>query len=71
MTSILNVSNSIGKKTAQRMKEIGIDSIEKLASSSIEDLLVRMALEFQRLKTIYSLQRSIFKELMLGRKYII
>ena len=40
MTSILNVSQSIGKRTAQKLKEIGIDSIEKLASSSIEDLLV-------------------------------
>ena len=40
MTSILNVSNSIGKVNALRLREIGIDSIEKLASSSVEDLLV-------------------------------
>jgi len=36
----MNISNSIGIKTAQNLKEIGIDSIEKLASSRIEDLLV-------------------------------
>ena len=29
----------IGKATAQRMKAVGIDSIEKLASSTLEDLL--------------------------------
>ncbi|MFX1522279.1 MAG: helix-hairpin-helix domain-containing protein [Promethearchaeota archaeon] len=40
MTSIFNVSNSIGKETVQQMKEIGIDTVEKLASSSIENLLV-------------------------------
>ena len=40
MTSVMNISNSIGIKTAQNLKEIGIDSIEKLASSRIEDLLV-------------------------------
>ena len=40
MTSIMRVANSIGKSTAERMKEIGIDSVEKLASSSIENLLV-------------------------------
>jgi hypothetical protein len=36
----MNISSSIGRKTAQKLKEIGIDSIEKLASSRIEDLLV-------------------------------
>ncbi|MFX0024190.1 MAG: helix-hairpin-helix domain-containing protein [Candidatus Hermodarchaeota archaeon] len=36
----MNVANSIGKATVQRMKEIGIDSLEKLATSRIEDLLV-------------------------------
>ena len=40
MTSILNISNSIGKKNTLSLREIGIDSIEKLASSSVEDLLV-------------------------------
>ncbi|MFW9942915.1 MAG: helix-hairpin-helix domain-containing protein [Candidatus Thorarchaeota archaeon] len=40
MTSVMNISNSIGKDTAQKLKEIGIDSIEKLASSKIEDLLI-------------------------------
>ena len=39
MTSIMRVANSIGKSTAERMRAIGIDSIEKLASSSIEKLL--------------------------------
>ncbi|MHA1987909.1 MAG: helix-hairpin-helix domain-containing protein, partial [Promethearchaeota archaeon] len=39
MTSIMRVANSIGKSTAERMRDIGIDSIEKLASSSIEKLL--------------------------------
>jgi len=39
MTSIMRVANSIGKSTTERMKEIGIDSVEKLASSSIEKLL--------------------------------
>jgi len=36
----MNVAKSIGKATAERMKEIGIDSLEKLACSRIEDLLV-------------------------------
>ncbi len=35
----MQVANSIGKSTAERMKEIGIDSVEKLASASIENLL--------------------------------
>lgn len=33
------VANSIGKSTVERMKQMGIDSIEKLASSSVENLL--------------------------------
>ncbi|MFX0039039.1 MAG: helix-hairpin-helix domain-containing protein, partial [Candidatus Heimdallarchaeota archaeon] len=40
MTSITNIANSLGKETVQRMKEVGIDSLEKLATSRIEDLLV-------------------------------
>ncbi|MFX1356205.1 MAG: helix-hairpin-helix domain-containing protein [Promethearchaeota archaeon] len=39
MTSDLQLVDGIGKKTAERMKEHGIDSIPKLASSSVEDLL--------------------------------
>jgi len=39
MTSIMQVANSIGKSTVEKMKKIGIDSIEKLASSKIENLL--------------------------------
>jgi hypothetical protein len=34
------VANSLGKATIQKLKEIGIDSLEKLASSRVEDLLV-------------------------------
>ncbi|MFX1378266.1 MAG: helix-hairpin-helix domain-containing protein [Promethearchaeota archaeon] len=40
MTSITNVANSIGKATVEKLKEIGIDSLEKLACSRVEDLLV-------------------------------
>jgi hypothetical protein len=40
MTSIINVANSLGKETVQRLKEVGIDSLEKLATSRVEDLLV-------------------------------
>ena len=40
LTSIKQVANSIGKSTVERMKQIGIDSIEKLASSSIENLFI-------------------------------
>ena len=40
MTSIMRVANSIGKSTVERMKTIGIDSVEMLASASIESLLV-------------------------------
>jgi hypothetical protein len=40
MTSIINLANSLGKETVQRMKEVGIDSLEKLATSRVEDLLV-------------------------------
>ncbi len=39
MTLDIQLVNGIGKKTAERMKQKGIDSIEILASSSIEDLL--------------------------------
>jgi hypothetical protein len=35
----MRVVNSIGKSTAEKMKAIGIDSVEKLAGSSIEKLL--------------------------------
>ncbi|MFX1377282.1 MAG: helix-hairpin-helix domain-containing protein [Promethearchaeota archaeon] len=40
ITSIMQIANSIGKGTAEKMKQIGIDSIEKLASASVESLLV-------------------------------
>ncbi|MFX1502540.1 MAG: helix-hairpin-helix domain-containing protein, partial [Promethearchaeota archaeon] len=36
----MQLANSIGKSTVERMGKIGIDTIEKLASSSIENLLV-------------------------------
>ena len=38
MTLDIQLVNGIGKKTAERMKQEGIDSIERLASSNIEDL---------------------------------
>ncbi|MHA2183119.1 MAG: helix-hairpin-helix domain-containing protein, partial [Promethearchaeota archaeon] len=40
MTSIMRVANSIGKSTVEKMKAIGIDSIEKLSCCNIEELLV-------------------------------
>ena len=40
ITNILNLTNSIGKSTVERMKTIGIDSVEMLASANIESLLV-------------------------------
>ncbi|MCK4383066.1 MAG: helix-hairpin-helix domain-containing protein, partial [Candidatus Lokiarchaeota archaeon] len=39
MTLDIQLVNGIGKKTAERMKKKGIDSIERLASSNVEDLL--------------------------------
>ena len=39
MSSDIQLINGIGKQTAERMKQNGIDSVEKLASSNIEDLL--------------------------------
>ncbi len=39
MHSIMQIANGIGILNAKRMKEIGINSIEKLASSSVEDLI--------------------------------
>ena len=39
MTLNIQLVNGIGKKTAERMKQKGIDSVERLASSDIEDLL--------------------------------
>jgi len=39
MTLDIQLVNGIGKKTAERMKQKGIDSIERLASSRVEDLL--------------------------------
>ncbi|GAG86830.1 unnamed protein product [marine sediment metagenome] len=38
MTLDIQLVNGIGKKTAERMKQKGIDSIESLASSNVEDL---------------------------------
>ncbi|NVM19491.1 MAG: hypothetical protein HWN80_17450 [Candidatus Lokiarchaeota archaeon] len=38
MTLNIQLVNGIGKKTAERMKQEGIDSVERLASSSIENL---------------------------------
>ncbi|MFW9973357.1 MAG: helix-hairpin-helix domain-containing protein, partial [Candidatus Odinarchaeota archaeon] len=39
MTSIIEVAKGIGNATVEKLKKFGIDSIEKLASSKIEDLL--------------------------------
>ena len=39
MTLDIQLVNGIGKKTAERMKQKGIDSLERLASSNVEDLL--------------------------------
>ena len=39
MHSIMQIANGIGISNAERMKQIGINSIEKLASSSVEDLI--------------------------------
>ncbi len=39
MHSIMQIANGIGISKAERMKQRGIDSIEKLASSSVEDLI--------------------------------
>ncbi len=39
MTLDIQLVNGIGKKTAERMKEEGIASVERLASSNVEDLL--------------------------------
>ncbi len=39
MTLDIQLVNGIGKKTAERMKQKGIDSVEGLASSNVEDLL--------------------------------
>jgi len=35
----MQIANGIGISNAERMKQRGIDSIEKLASSSVEDLI--------------------------------
>ncbi|MFX1477950.1 MAG: helix-hairpin-helix domain-containing protein [Promethearchaeota archaeon] len=40
MTSILQIANGIGKLTTEKMIEIGIDTVEKLANSGVEDLLI-------------------------------
>jgi len=39
MHSIMQIANGIGILNAERMKQRGIDSIEKLASSTVEDLI--------------------------------
>ncbi len=39
MHSIMQIANGIGILNAERMKQNGIDSIEKLASSTVEDLI--------------------------------
>ncbi|MFW9818955.1 MAG: helix-hairpin-helix domain-containing protein [Candidatus Thorarchaeota archaeon] len=50
MTSIMNVANSLGKATTQKLKQIGIDSLEKLASSRVEDLLAIEDIGLKRAK---------------------
>ncbi len=39
MTLDIQLVNGIGKKTAEKMNQKGIDSVERLASSNVEDLL--------------------------------
>ena len=39
MHSIMQIANGIGILNAERMKKKGIDSVEKLASSTVEDLI--------------------------------
>ncbi|MFX1389817.1 MAG: helix-hairpin-helix domain-containing protein [Promethearchaeota archaeon] len=39
ITSIMQISNSLGKSTTEKMISIGIDSVEKLASANVENLL--------------------------------
>ena len=39
MHSIMQIANGIGILNVKRMKQKGIDSIEKLASSSVEELI--------------------------------
>jgi len=39
MHSIMQIANGIGILNAEKMKQNGIDSIEKLASSAVEDLI--------------------------------
>ena len=39
MHSIMQIANGIGILNAERMMQKGIDSIEKLASSTVEDLI--------------------------------
>ncbi|MFX1499743.1 MAG: helix-hairpin-helix domain-containing protein [Promethearchaeota archaeon] len=51
ITSILQLANSIGKSTAKRLKQFGIDTIEKLASSKIENLLAIDDIGISKAKT--------------------
>ncbi|MFX0007688.1 MAG: helix-hairpin-helix domain-containing protein [Promethearchaeota archaeon] len=51
ITSIMQLANSIGKLTAEKMKEIGIDSVEKLASSNVENLLAIDGIGVSKAKT--------------------
>ncbi len=64
----MQVANSIGKSTTERMIEIGIDSIEKLATSRIEDLLVIDGIGVSKAKNYIQFARKHIERIMAKEK---
>jgi len=63
MHSIMQIANGIGILNAERMKQIGINSIEKLASSSVEDLIKIKGIGVNNAKNFIELAKKHLKSM--------
>ncbi|MFX1364633.1 MAG: helix-hairpin-helix domain-containing protein [Promethearchaeota archaeon] len=64
----MQVANSIGKSTVERMKQIGIDSVEKLASSRVENLLAIDGIGLSKAKNYILLAKNYIKNIKAKEK---
>lgn len=64
----MQVANSIGKSTAERMKQIGIDSVEKLAASRVENLLTIDGIGISKAKSYIFLAKNHIKSIKTKEK---
>ena len=63
MHSIMQIANGIGILNAERMKQKGLDSIEKLASSSVEDVLKIDGIEVNNAKFYIEIAKNHLKSM--------